>query len=128
MPKVIDKGKMSYLDKEDYGKIPQYLSKVKDEIRQENEMIDRYVKEQMGGDDDEPERFERLSEIERASLLTQLKQKWDTINASYQCITHLVVLDTRGQARRKENLERELETVEADIEKLNRVGPMFIKY
>jgi hypothetical protein len=39
---------LNYMKKEDFGKIPAYLSQVKEEVKRENEMIERYVKQQMG--------------------------------------------------------------------------------
>jgi len=44
-----------------------------------------------------PEEFEEMTEEERQTLLCQLKAKWDQVNAKYQKITHLVLLDTTGQ-------------------------------
>ena len=128
MPRVLNNGNLNYLKKEDYGKIPEYLSKVKDEIRRENDMIDKYVKEQLGEVEREPEKFEEISEFERQDLVSALKDKWDTVNARYQQITHLVRLDTTGQVRRKEQLEAELRTLETDIEYLSRPGSLLVKH
>jgi hypothetical protein len=115
------------MKKEDFGKIPTYLSQVKDEIRRENDMIDRYVKEQMGEIEQSPETFEEMSEDERSQLLNSLKIKWEAVNAKYQRITHLVRFDTTGQVRRKEQLEGELQQLENDIEKLERSNNVLIK-
>jgi 23S rRNA pseudoU1915 N3-methylase RlmH len=111
---------LNYLKKEDYGKVPTYLTKVKDEIRRENEMIEKYVKEQLGEVEKEPEQYDELPESERLELIAALKRKWDQVNAKYQKITHLVMLDTTGQVRRKEQLENALQQLERDIEKLER--------
>lgn len=124
MPRSTQSQELNYLKKEDYGKVPEYLSYVKDEIRRENEMIQKYVKEQLGEVDAEPEQFEEMSEDERQDLIAALKNKWDKVNGKYQKITHLVRLDTTGQRRRKEDLENQLKQLEADIEKLERSGPI----
>eukprot|EP00605_Chrysophyceae_sp_TOSAG23-4_P002918 GSChrysophyteH1.ASY1.ANO1.3213.1 assembled CDS len=58
VPKTLDYGELNYMKKEDFGKVPEYLQEVKEEIRRENEMIDKYVKEQMGHIEEEPERFD----------------------------------------------------------------------
>jgi len=100
---------------------------VKEEIHRENEMIERYVKEQMGEVERTPETFEVMSEEERLQLLDQLKSKWDSVNAQYQKSTHLVKLDTTGQVRRKEQLEHQLEQLEHDIERLERAGNVLIR-
>lgn len=114
------------MKKEDFGKVPAYLKQVKEEIRRENEMIERYVKEQMGEVDKPPELYEEFSDAERFELLEALKAKWDNVNAMYQKITHLVKLDTTGQVRRKEQLEGELARLENDIEKLERASTVLI--
>lgn len=127
VPRVTEVGELNYLKKEDFGKIPQYLTQVKEEIKRENEMIAKYVKEQMGEIDREPDLYEEISDEERGQLISDLKQKWADTNAKYQRITHLVLLDTAGQIRRKEAFERELDVIEKDIEKLTRHGPVLIK-
>ncbi len=127
VPRVIEQGELNYFKKEDFGKIPAYLAGVKEEIRRENEMISKYVKEQMGEIEEEPEQFEELSDEERYELICALKEKWANVNANYQKITHLVQLDTTGQIRRKETLEKELDVIEKDIEKLQKPGPILIR-
>jgi hypothetical protein len=103
------------------------LTKVKEEIRRENEMITRYVREQMGEFEGHQEEFEEMPEAEREDLLDQLKKKWESVNVKYQRITHLVQLDTTGQVRRKEQLEGELTRLENDIQTLSRPGPVMIR-
>lgn len=127
VPKVVDNGELNYMKKEDFGKIPSYLNEVQEEIRRENEMIDKYVKEQMGHIEEEPDQFDEISEEERGALLDALKAKWDKVNAQYQKITHLVSLDTAGQIRRKEMFEKEMSALENDINKLSRRGPLLVR-
>jgi len=87
---------LNYMKKEDFGKVPAYLNQVKEEIKRENEMIEKYVKEQMGELDMTPEVYEEFPEEEKMILLDNLKLKWDQVNAKYQKTTHLVKLDTTG--------------------------------
>jgi len=126
VPKNVGKPQLNYLKKEDYGKVPEYLSHVKEEVRRENEMIDKYINEQMGYVEKDPDTYEEMSEEEREALIYDLKQKWAVINTEYQKITHLVRLDTIGQLRRKENMESKLKQIEADIERISRAGPLLI--
>ena len=126
-PKPTGNMELNYMKKEDFGKIPAYLSQVKEEIQRENQMIDRYVKEQMGEVEEAPEIYEEFTEYERQELVAALKAKWDSVNAQYQKITHLVKLDTTGQLRRKEQLEAHLSRLDADIQKLDRAGPVLIR-
>jgi signal recognition particle GTPase len=81
----------------------------------------------MGEIDRPPEVYEEMTEEERQSLLAALKAKWDAVNANYQKITHLVLLDTTGQVRRKERFENELSQIEKDIDKLERASSVLIK-
>lgn len=126
VPRHTKQPELNYLEKEDYGKVPEYLSHVKEEVKRENEMVESYVREQMGTQVRVPDTYEEVGESEREDLLYALKLKWETVNKKYQKITHLVQLDTIGQVRRKETLENELKVLEADIEKLQRAGPILL--
>lgn len=126
VPKPVGNQDLNYMAKEDFGKVPAYLTQVKEEIRRENAMIDRYVKEQMGEVERPPDVYEEVTEEERIQLISDLKNKWDTVNAKYQKITHLVLLDTAGQVRRKESLEAELTQLQNDIERLERASTVLI--
>jgi hypothetical protein len=127
VPKVAENGELNYMKKEDFGKVPSYLHEVKEEIRRENDMIDKYVKEQMGHVDEDPDQYDEISDEERSALLYALKAKWDKVNSQYQKITHLVQLDTTGQIRRKETFEAEMSGLENDINKLSKNGPLLVR-
>ena len=126
VPKAHGTAEADYLKKADYGQVPGYLGQVKEEIRRENEMIDAYVKEQMGYKENAGEALEPLSEDERRELIRALKPKWDSVNEKYQRMCHMVKLDTVGKVKRKEGMEHELKQLEADIEKLERPGPVYV--
>jgi len=129
VPTVKYTAEPDYLKKADYAQVPAYLSQVKEEIRRENDMIDAYVKEQMGlgGSEEKEEMTEMLSDGERTELIYALKRKWDAVNAKYQKMTHNVNLDTVGKVKRKEYMEKELKQLEADIGKLEKPSPIYIK-
>ena len=91
-------------------------------------MIDRYVKEQMGHVDEEPDQFDEISNEERHALISALKAKWDSVNKEYQKITHLVSLDTQGKVIRKENFETEMAQLEKDIGQLQSRGPLLVRH
>lgn len=126
-PRIAPSSTSVYVRKEDFGKIPDYLVQVKEEIRRENDMIDRYVKDRMGYEEASPDHMEELSNQDRHILLSQLKAKWDSVNAEYQRMTHLVDLDSCGLIRRKVGLESNLKALEADIERLSKAGPVLIR-
>ena len=54
VPRRVESQELDYLHKEDYGKEPAYLEKVQEEVRRENELIEKFVKEQMGGRNEIP--------------------------------------------------------------------------
>lgn len=62
-----------------------------------------------------------LSEEEVREIREGLKRKWDELNKEYQKKTHVRLVDTTGSKRRKEDYERELAAIEADIKKLNKL-------
>eukprot|EP00418_Pyrodinium_bahamense_P046857 CAMPEP_0179191470 /NCGR_PEP_ID=MMETSP0796-20121207/95104_1 /TAXON_ID=73915 /ORGANISM="Pyrodinium bahamense, Strain pbaha01" /LENGTH=264 /DNA_ID=CAMNT_0020895697 /DNA_START=72 /DNA_END=866 /DNA_ORIENTATION=+ len=116
-PKKVTEGAKDYLHKEDYGKVPKYLSHIKRDIEQEYDYI-RQLEQQR-------EEFSRpmvrpMPEDERLGLIEGLKAKWEQVNTEYQATTHLTKLDTMGKIKRKEKYEAELSQIEKDIEKLNR--------
>lgn len=128
VPRVKSTTEPDYLKKADYAQVPAYLDQVKEEIRRENEMIDAYVKEQMGyGYEERDDVMEQLSDSERNALIDALKSKWDSVNAKYQKMTHNVNLDTVGKVKRKEAMEKELKMLEADIGKLEKPQPIYIR-
>lgn len=127
VPRVSDNEQPDYINKADYGRVPAYLAQVKDEISRENDMIDQFVREQMGTDvDDEEPQVEQLGDEERDELVHLLKTKWDAVNGTYQRMCHQVKLDTHGKVVRKETMERQLEQLEADIRRLEAPGPVYV--
>jgi len=118
-PAKVSQGAKSFLQKEDYGKVPKYLKHIKKDIEAEYDYI-RSLQEQeelYGAQQMQP-----LAEAERLSLIEGLKAKWEAVNTQYQASTHLVKLDTIGKVKRKEKYEAELSQIERDIERLNRQG------
>lgn len=60
--------------------------------------------------------FSSLSEAERSSLLRNLKERWQRVNAEYQKFTlSLERLDTVGKMRKKADCEREMREIESSI-------------
>ena len=126
VPQMPQTESVDYLGKEDYGKVPDYLSQVKEEIRRENDMIDEYVRKQMSQEEDAPEEFSEMNEAERQELIDKLKTKWDAVNEKYQKICHRVKFESRGDINRKESQESELKRLENDIMMLQRAGSVMI--
>merc|ERR1719343_951664 len=116
-PKKVSEGTKDYLSKEDYGKVPKYLTQIKNDIDAEY----NYIRQLQQQEEESRKSVVRpLDEEERARLIEGLKAKWKAVNTEYQGSTHLTKLDTTGKKARKEKYEAELSQIEKDIEKLNR--------
>jgi hypothetical protein len=91
------------------------LTKIKNEIQDEYNL----VKEMQIEEQNEKDKQKMLMpEEERQELIAALKRKWEQLHLQYQRETHHSKLDTLGKKNRKENLEKQLDQVEADIKKL----------
>ena len=98
-----------YTEREDYGKVPAYLSDVKAEIDKEKTLVEMYVAEQSGNAQvEDKDNMEILDEGERRELIGKLKQRWDVVNASYHKMAHKAVMDTPSEMKRKALHEAEL--------------------
>ena len=127
-PKRIAKEAQNFLKKPSYGKVPSYLSKVKDEIENEKQIVINCVqKEQKNKDENDIDsQSVEMDENERHELVNALKDKWDFVNSRYQKICHRVSIDSLGDIKRKEEQEAELQQLEDDIEKLSKPGKLYI--
>jgi hypothetical protein len=116
-PKKPAQATKDYLHKEDYGKVPAYLEKIKGDINDEYEYIRQLQDQEMSYRNGQAR---MLSDDEKHNLILGLKSKWEAVNTDYQATTHLTKLDTIGKVKRKEKYEAELTQIEKDIEKLNK--------
>eukprot|EP01064_Diplonema_japonicum_P030820 TRINITY_DN5327_c5_g1_i1.p1 TRINITY_DN5327_c5_g1~~TRINITY_DN5327_c5_g1_i1.p1 ORF type:complete len:259 (+),score=34.95 TRINITY_DN5327_c5_g1_i1:53-829(+) len=95
-----------------YGKVPSYLTRVKNEIKSENEHLAH-----LHG----PGSYERMYEIpeeDKNDLIKKMKEKWEAVHRQYLAITFS--LDTISKVQRKEALEAELEQLEKAIAKMSK--------
>ncbi|CAN0191551.1 unnamed protein product, partial [Discosporangium mesarthrocarpum] len=115
---------VDYMGKDDFGKVPEYLSHVKAEVKAENDMVEAFVREQMGFNNVVEEKKTAMPPEEQELLLDQLKAKWDTVNARYQRMVHQTFFEN-GRLVAKGQAEKELSELEADIKKLSG-GPVVI--
>ena len=100
------------LKKKTFGKVPQYLQKVKNDIEEEYSTLKQLKQEQL--DEEDRQKF-LMNADEIAALKEGLKKKWDAVNKEYQTITHIRKPDTQGLKRKKENCEKELAQIEKDL-------------
>lgn len=116
-PKKAASGTKDFLNKEDYGKTPKYLTHIKNDIDNEFQYIKALQEQQL---ELTRSRVQPMEEAERLQLIEGLKARWESVNHDYQSITHLTTLDTVGKIKKKEKYEAELSQIEKDIERLNK--------
>jgi hypothetical protein len=116
-PKKVSDGARDYLNKDDYGRTPAYLNKVKQDIEDEHSYIRNL---QLQQEEAARAKVRHLDDSEREGLIVGLKSKWEQVNSEYQSMAHLTKLDTVGKIRRKEQMEARLSQIEKDIEKLSK--------
>merc|ERR1711976_234496 len=102
-----------YVHRKDYGEVPQYLERRKEDIRKAQEEYDAYV----------ADHFRRgamkcLSDMERNTILNGLKDNWGQLHHEYQGLS--VVTDTAPKKNRKERMEAEMKQLERDIEMIEK--------
>ena len=115
VPKRPISNEINYLNKADYGIVPQYLERVKDQIQEEYKMIEEL---QQSSQPENENSIEMVTEAERDALLSGLKINWERVNKEYQTLSF--TLDTASKKQRKEAYEAQLEQIENDIKKLNK--------
>lgn len=108
-----------YMKKSDYGKLPNYIVKRKEEVEQSEKLYDEYLNKHLS-----EQAAKEVSQEDREILLKNLKAKWDQLNYKYQGLS--VVTDTVPKKFRKENLENEMSSVQADIKFLEKHTKIFI--
>ncbi|KAK2854444.1 hypothetical protein Q7C36_006313 [Tachysurus vachellii] len=105
--------------KEDYGQIPQYLTKRQEEERRAQEEYDCYVKQRM-----KEGAMKQVSEEERQDILNGLKKNWDELHHQYQGLS--LVTDTIPKKYKKERLESEMKQLEKDIQLMEKYKTIYI--
>ncbi|KAK6166622.1 hypothetical protein SNE40_023272 [Patella caerulea] len=98
-----------YVQKKEFGEVPTYLQKRKDEMIQAQEEYNQYVSEYMRRG-----AMQKLTEDERKAILDGLKTNWEDIHDQYQGLS--VVTDTAPKKHRKERMESQMKQLERDIE------------
>ena len=102
-----------------FGKVPEYLTHRKEEMRAAQEAYDRYVAEsfQQGS-------MHQLGEEERETILEGLKRNWEELHHRYQGLS--VVTDTAPKKARKERMEAEMKQLERDIELIEKHSIVYV--
>ncbi|KAF7649204.1 hypothetical protein LDENG_00145430 [Lucifuga dentata] len=108
-----------YINKKDYGEIPEYLQQRNEDAWRAQEEYDNYVKEQR-----RQGALKQLSDEEREAILKGLRKNWDELYHEYQCLS--VVIDTLSKRTHKERLETEMKQLEADIKLFEKFKTIYI--
>lgn len=107
--------KVRYTNKEDYGKVPAYLTEINQQMEAEYQTIKAMANQK---EEDLKKKRYVLSEGEKKKLAADLKQKWDEIHRRYQKQTHITDLDCYGKVHRKLDMEKQMDLISSQIEKL----------
>ncbi|XP_061096766.1 enkurin-like [Conger conger] len=108
-----------YVNKKDYGQIPEYLEQRNVEERRAQEEYDEYVKERL-----RQGAMKQLSDEERLSTLQGLKKNLEEMHYQFQCLS--IVIDTIPKRNYKERLELQMKQLERDIDLFERHKTIYI--
>ncbi|ESP01923.1 hypothetical protein LOTGIDRAFT_199949 [Lottia gigantea] len=98
-----------YVQKKEFGEVPEYIVKRKEEMIKAQDEYNQYVAEYMRRG-----AMQKLTEDERRAILDGLKTNWEDIHDQYQGLS--VVTDTAPKKNRKERMEAQMKQLERDIE------------
>lgn len=117
-PKLAANKEKDYLKKKNFGAVPKYLTKIKNEIDDEYNLVrEMQIEEQ---EERDRQKF-LMPDGERQELIGALKKKWEALNKQFQEKTHYVMpLDTVGKKARMDGLTKEMDQIEADIKRLQK--------
>ena len=104
---------------QDFGRVPVYLNKRKEEISQAQEEYNAYIAEHFRRG-----AMNQLSPSEREEILRGLKENWEQLHHEYQGLS--VVTDTAPKKNRKERMEAEMKQLERDIETIEKHKLIYI--
>lgn len=102
-----------YKEKKDYGKTPQYLSRIQ---AQPNANEPERMSTQLSSSAPQPG-VKMLTQAELAVLRKGLKANWEKVNDEYQKLS--LTVDTPPKIARKTFLERTLQQLEKDIDRMS---------
>jgi hypothetical protein len=102
------------VDRNDYGAVPEYISKIKTELKTQYALVDSY-KQRKAQDE---ERYSQLDAAEVQQLRSGLQRRWEVLNKEFQTMGFSV--ETYSQKRHQEDVEKELRAVEAALQKINK--------
>ncbi|KAL9654316.1 hypothetical protein ABK040_010347 [Willaertia magna] len=115
-PKKVKPVEPLWTQKAEYGKVPDYLQKIKQEIQDEYEYIQQLQEQQQQRGN---KAMRKLTEDEKEELLNGLKERWNELHDKYQSFSFTMPND-KVHIQRKEDVEQAMDQVERDIIKLSK--------
>lgn len=97
-PKLPAQKDKDMLKKKNFGKVPKYVTKIKNEIQDEYNLVKEMQIEEQNARDQQKM---LMPEDERQELIAALKKKWEVLHKDFQKEAHHGKLDTIGKKSRK---------------------------
>ena len=114
--KIKNEGDLDYyMGKKNYGKVPKYINRARSATQRE---INRYREVQERNERYEAEKKKVIDNEELNQLREGLEKKLEELRREYGKIAHRRKFDTLVMKDKKENLEREIDICEKDLESL----------
>ncbi|CAD5121547.1 DgyrCDS10046 [Dimorphilus gyrociliatus] len=108
-----------FINRKDYGEVPVYLHKRKEDMERAQQEYNAYVAEHFRRG-----AMEQLSDEIRQHIIDGLKANWEEIHREFQGLS--VMTDTIPKKSRKERMEAEMAQLEKDIELMEKHPVIFI--
>lgn len=114
VPKKKSADDVRAVDRTSFGKVPMYISKIKEQLDHQHATLEQQVALQGTTE----KQVAELSSEELVELRQQLQVRWDALNKQFCTMTFN--LETRAQLRRKEKLESDLKSLEHAMQRLSK--------
>ncbi|XP_039088983.1 enkurin isoform X1 [Hyaena hyaena] len=108
-----------YINKKDYGVIPEYICKRNEEVKKAQEEYNNYIQENL-----KKAAMKRLSDEEREAVLQGLKKNWEEVHKEFQSLS--VFIDSIPKKIHKQKLEEEMKQLEHDIDVIEKHKIIYI--
>ena len=116
-PKKVDDRETNLMLSKRFAKVPNYVKKIKRDIKEEAEVLKNLqIEEQKEAD----KKMRLMSSRELSELRQSLNNKWDEVNGKYQNYTHIKKPNTIALRVMKEGMEKELEQLEKYIDMVHK--------
>ena len=114
-PKKVKQPEPLWTQKAEFGKVPDYLGKIKQEIQDEYE----YIQQLQQQHETSGKAMKKLSEDEKENLIDGLRQKWNELHERYQSFSFAMPND-KVHIQRREAVENQMDAIEKSIIKLSK--------